>query len=89
MTLKRVVVRTFLRWADGWNEEIHQAVEENIFREHKRLFRAGSDGDGSMIKKMRTFYYARMVTTANLLVTCVALLVAIAALLASIVAICR
>lgn len=89
MGFKRVVVRMSLRWADRWNKEIHRAVEDNIFREHECLFPEGSDGDGSMISKMRTFYYVRLMTTANLLVTCVALLVAIAALLASIVAICR
>lgn len=89
MGFKRVVVRMSLRWADGWNGEIHRAVEDNVFREHARLFPEGSDGDGSMISKMRAFYHVRLMTTANLLVTCVALLVSIVALLASIVAICR
>jgi len=89
MGFKRVVVRLSLRWADGWNQEIHRAVEDNVFREHRRLFPGGSDGDGSMIDKMRTFYYARLMTTANLLVTCVALLVAVTALLVSVVAIFR
>jgi hypothetical protein len=78
-----------LRWADGWNQEIHRAVEDNVFREHRLLFPEGSDGGGSEIDKMREFYYARLMTTANLLVTCVALLVAVTALLASIAAIFR
>jgi hypothetical protein len=89
MGFKRVVVRMFLRCADGWNQEIHRAVEDNVFREHRRLFPGGTDGGGSEIRKMREFYHARLMTTANLLVTCVALLVAITALLASIVAIFR
>lgn len=91
MNFKNTVVRALLRWVDGWNKEIHSAIEANVFSEHNKMFPGGSDGEKieTRINDMRTFYYARLTNTANLLVACVAVLVSIVALFVSIVAIIR
>lgn len=89
MNFKRSVVRVLLRLADGWNKELHNAVEDNVISAYKEMFPGGSSAENmeSQIKDMRTFYYARLMNTANLLLACVAVLVSIVALFVSITAI--
>lgn len=87
MTVRRAVVRKILGFADGWNHEIHQAIEEKILENCKDTFPLHSNEDllehQERIREMRSFYYARISTTANLLIAAMALVVAVFALIAA------
>ena len=87
MTFQRTVVRGFLKFTDRWNHEIHQAIEERVLES----IRQDSPATGEMdlaerqkaISERRSFYFARVCTTANLLVAAAALVVALVALVVS------
>lgn len=81
--LKRTIVRKVLDWIDGWNREIHEAVELNVFAEYSRQFPNGAADSEATIKEMRTFYYSRMSSTAAILIAIIALFVSFIALLVS------
>lgn len=83
---KRMVVRAFVNCTHGWNTALHDAIEERVVGEHHRLFPGGTDNSDEEIRKMREFYYARMATTANLLIAGVALFVSFASLIVSAIA---
>ena len=85
MSFKRNLVRCLVRIIDGWNKEIHQVIEERVSLEHRRMFPPNADDDLEVTDKrmqdMRAFYYARMSTTASLMIAAIALLVAAIAFL--------
>lgn len=87
--LRRKVVRFFTNWTSKWNEEIHNEIEKRVIDEFKRLYPDGSDARERIIQDMRSFYYARMATTANILVAYVAVLVSFVSLIVSLVALLK
>jgi len=66
-------VRWFVDWTDSWNHELHEAIEAKIQIEYKRQFPDGAVDPDTTIKAMRGFYYARMTTTATLLLAALAI----------------
>lgn len=89
MTLRRRLVSIFLDWTDGWNSEIHDAIERKVLIEFKRTFPDGiteTSDRGKIIADMRAFYYARMTNTAMILIAAIAFLVAVASLIVSVIA---
>ncbi|MEX3845585.1 hypothetical protein [Paraburkholderia sp. BR10882] len=85
MLNKRRLVRWFLSWTDSWNEEVHEAIESIVHTEYARMFPNGAQ-DPQIVEQMRTFYYARMMNTAILLVAVSSLVVSLCALVVSAVA---
>jgi len=85
--MKRTVVLKVMGWTEEWNNEIHQAVEARVFAEYTKMFPTGASDREAMITNMRTFYYARMSTTATILIAVVAVLVSLISLLVSAVAV--
>lgn len=81
------MVRIILGFVDGWNREIHQAIEERVLKEYWCSFPSDEDIDLTQRQKrtsdMRSFYYARISTTANLLIAAMAFVVAVVALIAA------
>lgn len=70
---KRKLVRWFVDWTDSWNHEFHEAIEAKIHGEYKKMFPDGAADPDETIKGMRSFYYARLTTTATLLLAVVAI----------------
>jgi hypothetical protein len=76
---KADVVRWFVAWTNGWNQEFHNAIQARVMSEYKRLF---PDGHGSLdltaqrIEEMQSFYSAGMVATATMLIAGVSVIVA-------------
>ena len=68
---------------------MHRQIEHRVIEAHKQSFPNGHSDTADNIKKMRDFYYARMMTTANLLVATGALLLALIALVVSVVGVFR
>ncbi len=89
MNFKRTIVRKFVDLTDGWNSELHHAIEERVIMEHRRLFPPKDDDDLAQVDKrisdMRAFYYARMSTTSNLLLAATAVIVALGALIVALI----
>lgn len=86
---KKRIVRWFVDWTDGWNRELHEAIEANVHEEFRKMFPQGlqnREESGPMIERMRSFYYARMMNSATLLVAVSSALVSLCALVVSIVA---
>lgn len=86
---KRAIVRWFVSLTHGWNREFHDEIEGRIQAEYKRMFPDGTPRGvdmGMQMETMRSFYYERMTTTANLLISAAAFLVSLIALLVSAVA---
>lgn len=89
---KRTIVRRFVNFTHGWNKELHQAIEGRVQAEYKRMFSDGTpkgiDSDATM-ETMRSFYYQRMMTTANLLLSGSTFIVSVVALLFSLIALIK
>lgn len=89
MSLKGTIVRRLVGLTDEWNSEIHNAIEQRVIAEHSQLFPPRPDDDNDKrqkrIEDMRAFYYARMSTTASLLLAGAALIVALAALVGAVI----
>lgn len=86
---KRRLVRWFINQTDSWNREFHEAIESNVQSNFRDMFPSGMQNReemGPMIEKMRSFYYARMMNTAMLLVALSSMLVSICALVVAVVA---
>lgn len=89
---KKRIVRSFVEWTDGWNREIHQAIEGKVQAEYSRMYSNPNGGPldleqmDSRMRQMREFYYARMMNSAMLLVAVSSALVSLCALVVSIVA---
>ena len=43
MNFKTMVVRTLLRWADGWDKEVHYAIEANVMSKYNEMFPGAGD----------------------------------------------
>lgn len=78
--LKRRWVRALVNWLGEWNDEVHEV---------QRVFPAGDDDAAKTIELLRTFYYSRMATTANVMIGAVAILVALASLIVSAIALIK
>lgn len=89
MRIKRTLTRFFVNLIGDWNHEFHQAIEEKVFSEHRKMYPAGNNDAHKEIPKMREFYFMRMTITANLLVAVAALLTSFVALIVSIVALVK
>ncbi|QYY30289.1 hypothetical protein K2O51_23250 [Cupriavidus pinatubonensis] len=87
--LKRRLVRTLVDWLGEWNNEVHEAIEAKVFAEHRRVYPDGDDNVAKTIEVMRTFYYNRMATTANVMIGAVAVLVALVSLVVSVIALVK
>lgn len=88
MSLNRKLVRLFVSFIDGWNKELHQALEERVLREYQRSFPDNNDSREEREKRiadMRAYYKAGITTTASLLVAAIALLVSVIALIVAVV----
>ncbi len=86
--LKRKLVTCFVAWTDGWNREFHEAIEQRVMDEYKRIFpesHSTPDEIARTIERMRTFYYQRMVATSTLLLAVASFIVAVLALFVAIV----
>lgn len=83
---KRAIVRWFVGLTNGWNEELHQAIEQRVQDGYRRDFAQAAHVDVELIKQMREFYYQRMMATASLLIGGAAFIVSLVALLISVVA---
>ncbi len=88
MFSKRRFVTLAINFTDGWNREIHSAIENKVMANCKETFPAG-DVEVAQVEMMRKFYYSRMAITANLLAASTAALVSIVALIVSVVALVR
>jgi hypothetical protein len=89
MNIKRKIVRLFVDFTDGWNKELHGAIEANVFAEYKNLFKeniGNQEETKEIIERMREFYYARMVNTSVLLLGILSCSIAIFSLLISVFA---
>jgi hypothetical protein len=84
--MKKLLVNKFIDFTDGWNHEIHEAIEAKIKAAYKRDFSEGAKDPDGVIKRMREFYYQRMMTTASLIITIASLVVSIIALIVSFIA---
>ncbi|WP_431020828.1 hypothetical protein ACQ4K0_32135 [Burkholderia cepacia] len=87
---QKKLARWFVEWTDGWNREVHEAIEAKIRAAYSSMY---SDPEGGKVdleqmdkrmREMRDFYYARMTNTSMLLVAIVALAVSVLALVVSI-----
>lgn len=80
MNIKRKIVRILVDITDGWNKEIHEAIEQKIHNEYKISFHQFEDDSLEDVierkEKMRTYYYQRMSVTATLLLSALALIAA-------------
>ncbi|MBJ8387983.1 hypothetical protein [Citrobacter cronae] len=88
--IKRKIVRATVRYLSGWNKELHQAIEEQVLDAYKKTFPDDDrdfDEKEKTVKKMREFYYQRMMNTGALLAGFLSLIVAFIALIVSIIAI--
>lgn len=88
--IKRRMVRAIVRYLSGWNKELHQAIEEQVIDAYKNTFpnaECDSAEKDKTIKKMREFYYQRMMNTGALFVGFMSLIVALIALIVSVIAI--
>ncbi|WP_061179154.1 hypothetical protein [Caballeronia pedi] len=83
---KRRLVRWFVDFTKGWNEELHNAIQADVLAEYRRSFPNGTDDPEGIIGRMREFYHQRMMATASLLISAASLAVALVALVVSIVA---
>lgn len=83
MLFKKFVVRALVDITDGWNKEIHDAIESKVLAGYQQTFPPSADDDidqrNKRLSNMREFYYARMAATASILISTIALLVAVAA----------
>lgn len=88
--IKRKIVRATVKYLSGWNKELHQAIEEQVIDAYHKTY-PDDESDfaekDKTIKKMREFYYQRMMNTAALLTGFLSLIVAFIALIVSIIAI--
>lgn len=88
--IKRKIVRATVKYLSGWNKELHQAIEDQVLDAYKQTFPDDSrtfDEKDKTVKKMREFYYQRMMNTGALLVGFLSLIVAFIALIVSLIAI--
>jgi len=82
---KRTIVRWLLSRTADWNEEIHNALEQQVQTGYREMFPHAEHVDAELIKRMREFYSQRMLITASLLVSAASVLVALVALIVSII----
>lgn len=82
-------MRKLVDLTDGWNHEIHLAIEEKVLAWHLQMFPPREDDDlekrDQRVSEMRTFYYARMTSTANLLVAGAAFMVSLSAFVVAVI----
>ncbi|MER2471895.1 hypothetical protein [Photorhabdus laumondii] len=87
---KKWLVKKFVDCTHEWNHEMHKAIEDNVLEESRRYFPSSENGEkinqDKNIKRMREFYYHRMMSTASLLLSSASCSVAIIALLVAIIA---
>ena len=84
--IKRKIVRATVKFLDGWNNELHVAIESQVQTAYKGYFPHGHSDPESAQKqmtKMRDFYYQRMMNTGVLLIGLLSLVVALIALIVS------
>jgi hypothetical protein len=83
--MKRKLAQAFVRFTDGWNKEFHEAIEANVREGFKQTFQNIDDIDkvDEIMKRMREFYYQRMMNTAMLLIAAASVMVALASLIVS------
>ncbi|AOK14845.1 hypothetical protein WJ85_34540 [Burkholderia ubonensis] len=87
---KKKLARWFVDWTDGWNRELHEAIEAKIQAAYSSMYSNPEGGKVDLeqmdnrVREMRNFYYARMTNTSMLLMTIVALAVSVLALIVSI-----
>lgn len=86
---KETIARRFVACTHGWNQAFHQAIEANVMAEYRRTYPDGARDVEKTIGDMRTFYYARMVNTASLLVAAGALIASLASLAVALVALLK
>lgn len=87
---KERIVRAFVDFTDSWNHEIHNAIEKKVENAALQRFSKSTTSTEDVdkeTKKMREFYYSRMVNTAVLFMTCISILVSFIALIVAVIAI--
>lgn len=93
MSFKKMVVKTLIDFTNEWNNEIHQAIEERVMTHSLQTFPPREDEcperREKQISDSRAFYYARMSTTASLLIAGAAFLLALIAILLTIIPLFR
>lgn len=87
--IKRKIVRSAVKYLSGWNNELHEAIEQQVFdgykRDHPTDERNFYEKNADIIKR-REFYYQRMVNTGALFAGFLSLMVAFIALIVSLIA---
>lgn len=87
MSFKQKLVTKFVDVTHEWNSLFHKAIEDRIYRGYHDMFTEEARNSMSteqmenLIKGMREFYYARMSTTASLLLALVSTVIAVIALI--------
>lgn len=90
MSLKQKLVTKLVDVTHEWNSLFHKAIEDRIFRGYHDMFTEEARNSMSaekreeLIKEMREFYYARMSTTASLLLAVVSTVIAVIALIVAV-----
>ena len=83
--IKRKLVRATVRYLSGWNKELHQAIEEQVLDAYKKTFPDDDrdyDEKEKTVKRMREFYYQRMMNTGALLAGFLSLIALIVSIIA-------
>lgn len=90
MSLKQKIVTKFVCVTHEWNSLVHKAVDDRIYRAYHDMYTEEARNSMSheeideRIKGMRDFYYARMSTTASLLLAVVSTIIAVIALIVAV-----
>lgn len=94
MSLKQKLVTKFVDVTHEWNSLFHKAIEDRILRGYHDMFTEEARNSmlakerEDLIKGMREFYYARMSTTASLLLAVVSTVIAVVALIVAVLPLC-
>jgi len=87
---QKKLARWFVDWTDGWNRELHEAIEAKVRAAYSSMYSNPEGGKVDLeqmdkrMREMRDFYYARMTNTSMLLVAFAALVVSVLAMVVSI-----
>ena len=89
MRIKASVAKLIVEWTHEWNHEFHNAIEAKILDEYSKTFKPDLPSALETIEKMRSFYYARIVSTAGILIGSIGVLVAVVALFVALISLSR
>jgi len=88
---KTFIVSKSINFIEGWNSVIHSHIQQKVMAEQNKMYEhyykpPTMDERIKDKERMESFYYARMLSTANLLMAAIAIFVAFVSLVFSVIA---